>query len=174
VPLARRLGQRWPVNAGGSDVAATKFRIDGGPWQSGTRCLLRAVRRRHPGHPGDVANGRHTVQFFSTDTAGNSEAIVSRTVLLDSNPPRTYDEAPPVPQTEGVTVHLTATDALSGVAHTYYWLDEGPWVEDSELLVAAPADESGDGEHTIWYYSVDAAGNVEAMRSCTVTFEAPW
>jgi alpha-tubulin suppressor-like RCC1 family protein len=155
-------------------VVSTAYRIDGGPWQSGGSCLLRAVRRHHPGRRGDVANGSHTVQYFSTDTAGNSEAIKSCTVLLDNIPPRTYDDAPPMPQDGDVTVDLTATDSLSGVAHTYYWLDGGPWLEGTEVLVAAPTDESEAGEHTIWYYSTDAAGNVEPMRSCTVTFEAPW
>ena len=69
-----------PKDAGGSDVVSTEYRINGGPWQSGTSCPLR-TRRRH--HSGGLANGAHTVEFFSTDRAGNTEAIVSRTVLLD-------------------------------------------------------------------------------------------
>ncbi len=72
-----------------------------------------------------------------------------------------------------MTVDLTAADGLSGVAHTYYWLDQGPWLEGNEVLVAAPADGSGNGEHAIWYYSTDNAGNVEAERSCTVTIDVP-
>ena len=72
-----------------------------------------------------------------------------------------------------MTVHLTAGDSLSGVAHTYYSLDAGPWLEGTQVLVAAPPDGSGNGDHTVWYYSTDNAGNVEGLRCCTVTIEVP-
>ena len=153
-----------------SGVATTEYRIDGGPWQMGTRCLLRRALRHLRG---GLTNGPHTVEFYSTDAAGKTETIVSRTVLLDYRAPVTSDDAPPDPQTSDVTVHLTADDALSGVAHTYYWLDEGPWVEGSEVVVPAPTDGSGNGVHTIWYYSTDTAGNAERWHLCTVTIDVP-
>ena len=69
-----------------SDTAAgvmdTQYRVDGGPWQSGTECLLRTRLKRHPDR-GGLTNGSHTVDYFSTDEAGNNEKIVSCTVLLD-------------------------------------------------------------------------------------------
>ncbi len=167
--------QRFVLELTASDndpgLVTTQYRIDGGPWHSGTSCVLHTPFRHHPG---GLTNGAHTVEFFSTDAAGNSEAIVSRTVLLDHRAPFTYDDAPPEVQTEDVTVHLTASDALSGVSHTYYSLDGGPWLEGTEVVVAAPADDSGDGAHTIWYYSTDNAGNVEHWHSCTVITDAPW
>ena len=152
-------------------MAYTEYRIDGGLWERGTSCLLQAVRRHHPGRPGDVASGQHTVEFRSTDAAGNTEAIVSRTVLLDSDPPATSDDAPVGPQNADVTVHLTATDDLSGVAHTYYRLDAGPWLEGTQVLVAAPPDGSGDGVHTIGYYSTDNAGNKEPDNTLQVQID---
>ena len=45
------------------------------------------------------------------------------------------------------------------------------WLEGSEVLVAAPPDGSGNGDHTIRYYSTDNAGNVEGKRACTVTID---
>ena len=66
---------------GGSGVAATQFRIDGGAWHSGTRYVLR-IRRRH--HPPGLANGTHTIQYFSTDGAGNVESVKTCHVILGS------------------------------------------------------------------------------------------
>jgi hypothetical protein len=74
-------------------------------------------------------------------------------------------------QNAPVTVHLTASDAGSGVAHTYYTLDGGSQTEGTSVTVAAPADGSNDGAHTITYWSVDNAGNVEAPHTCTVKID---
>ncbi len=65
---------------------------------------------------------------------------------------------------------LTASDDLggSGVARTEYKLDAGDWTAGASCTVPAPADHSGDGEHTVAYRSVDAAGNVEPAKTVTV------
>jgi dipeptidase len=64
-----------------SGVASTLFRIDGGPWLSGTSGTLRlAVRHRRAGY----ARGAHLVEYRSTDNAGNVEAIKSCIVTLGS------------------------------------------------------------------------------------------
>ncbi|RDE16934.1 MAG: hypothetical protein C4K47_00630 [Candidatus Thorarchaeota archaeon] len=59
-----------------------------------------------------------------------------------------------------VPVTLSATDVLSGVATTYYSLDSGTWTR-----YQGPFTVSGDGEHTVSYYSTDQAGNLEAAES---------
>ena len=51
---------------------------------------------------------------------------------------------------------LTATDNLSGVQNTYYILDGG-----TQQTYAGAFDVSGDAVHSLSYWSVDAAGNVE-------------
>ncbi len=43
-----------------SGVASTQYRIDGGPWTTGTEFDIRAT-------------GTHTIRFRSTDVAGNVE-----------------------------------------------------------------------------------------------------
>jgi peptidoglycan/xylan/chitin deacetylase (PgdA/CDA1 family) len=54
----------------------------------------------------------------------------------------------------GRTVTLTASDSLSGVQATYYTLDGIPATYDGPFTVS-------DGPHSLSYYSVDRAGNVE-------------
>jgi len=70
-----------------------------------------------------------------------------------------------------VTVTFDAADVGSGVAYTEYRLDEGVWTRASDLTVAAPADHSNDGPHTILYRSADGAGNLEPARVCTVNID---
>ena len=62
-----------------SGVASTEYRVDGGPWTQssgeGPRLALRRKRAR-------VLPGPHTVQYRSTDAAGNVELIKTCTVIL--------------------------------------------------------------------------------------------
>ena len=57
------------------------------------------------------------------------------------------------------TVTLTPSDALSGVAATYYTIDGG-----AQQTYGAPFSVSGAGSHAIVYWSVDAAGNAESAQ----------
>ncbi len=63
-----------------------------------------------------------------------------------------------------VTVSLEAVDEGSGVLYTKYKLDEADWV-----TYATPFVVSEDGAHTVLYYSVDRAGNVEAEKQSSFT-----
>ncbi|MBN1861778.1 MAG: immune inhibitor A [Candidatus Thermoplasmatota archaeon] len=60
-----------------------------------------------------------------------------------------------------VTVTLTATDD-SGVDYTNYKLDDGAWVNYTTPFVV-----SANGNHTVWFYSVDTAGNIETEKNCS-------
>jgi len=91
-----------------------------------------------------------------------------------------YDTIPPVTTdslsgtfngtayTTPVKVTLTATDAGSGVAHTYYYLGANP-----AQLYTAPFTISTTGNHALNFYSTDVAGNVEATHTINVPIEAP-
>lgn len=62
-----------------SSVASTEYRVDGGPWTSGTSVeLRRAIRHKRAGLPA----GGHLVEYRSTDVAGNVEATKSCMVTL--------------------------------------------------------------------------------------------
>ena len=63
-----------------------------------------------------------------------------------------------------VQVTLTATDDLSGVASTMYQVDSG-----SLKAYTAPFFVMTDGAHTVSYYSVDVAGNIETTKNASFT-----
>ena len=150
-----------PSDASGSTLT-TWYRVDGGAWRSGTSIELITWRR-------GGGDGVHLVDYYSVDQAGNVGDVRTATVALEWSPPSTSDDAPDGEQASDVTVTLTAADAYSGVAATWWSLDGGAWQQGTGVLVPAPADGSNNGLHTIRYYSVDNVGRVESLRVCTVT-----
>jgi hypothetical protein len=74
----------------------------------------------------------------------------------DLTSPVTTDNAP-----QGTTVSLNATDEGSGVAATYFQVDGG--AQQTGNTVTLPAD----GTHSLVYWSVDWAGNVEQQHTVT-------
>ncbi len=71
--------------------------------------------------------------------------------------------------TSDVTVTLSATDSGSGVNYTMYKIDGGSWT----TYTATPFVVSGNGEHTVAFYSADIAGNIETEKSVVFTIEYP-
>jgi len=114
-----------------------------------------------------TADGQTTVTYWSVDNADNVEAEQSATVRIDKTPPVT---SPEVVGDGGasVTVTLSASDALSGVATTRWRLgDSGGWTAGTSVTVTAA------GERTLYFYSADNAGNVEETGSVTFTVVEP-
>jgi hypothetical protein len=108
------------------------------------------------GGEGDNLSASTTV----TDKAGNTTTATVAGIKIDRTAPNTAAQVP-APLATGwyagaVTVTLTGVDGLSGVAKTYYSVDGG-----------APQEYTGSfshgakGSHTITFWSVDLAGNVE-------------
>jgi hypothetical protein len=164
-------------NTGGSGMsggsAKTEYNIDGKGWVTGTSVTIPA--------PADQSNnGAHTVQYRSTDAAGNVEATQSVTVTIkavppDSTPPTTtVSGLPSGPTNASVTLTFTAIDNAGGSgmsggsAKTEYNLDGKGWVTGMSVTIPAPADHSGDGSHVVFYRSVDAAGNVETAKNASI------
>ncbi|RLF31669.1 MAG: hypothetical protein DRN07_06680, partial [Thermoplasmata archaeon] len=65
-----------------------------------------------------------------------------------------------------VTVSLEATDDASGVSHTLYKIDNGNW-----NTYTGPFVIDSDGAHTVYYYSVDNAGNEEGVKTRQVNID---
>lgn len=111
--------------------------------------------------------GTHTLTYSSLDAAGNYETTQSATFHIDNSPPATGASG----FTDGewhpgdVSVTFSPTDALSGSAHTYYRVDSDP-IAEWDGLSTVPV--SGDGTHTLEWYSVDNVGNRETTLSATV------
>ncbi len=107
-------------------------------------------------------------------TLGGFPAVPGGTGALpvDSTPPvTTASVAGPLGNggwyTGPATVTLNATDSGSGVAATYYSVDGGP-----AQTYGVPFTISANGTHSVDYYSVDNAGNVETTQTSTVKIDS--
>jgi hypothetical protein len=91
-----------------------------------------------------------------SDQAGNTAtATSSPAVNIDKTAPITNVTAPSGWNNQAVTLNFSATDALSGVDLTFSSVDGGLPQAGTSVVV------SGDGQHTVEYWSVDKAGNIE-------------
>jgi len=100
------------------------------------------------------------------DNAGNTESTTVGGIKIDLTPPVTASDAPPGwTNNAGVTVNLSATDNLSGVAQTYWQLDGGSTQTGTTITV------SGEGIHSLTFWSVDNADNVEGAKSAEVKID---
>ncbi len=99
------------------------------------------------------------------DKAGNSASATFGNIDIDKTAPSTTATAPANWNNVDVTVSLSASDALSGVKSTHYKLNGGAQQTGSSVSISA------EGVHTLEYWSVDNAGNVEAAKSVTVKID---
>ncbi|WP_158560753.1 DUF7594 domain-containing protein [Paenibacillus contaminans] len=140
-----------------SGVAATVYSLDGGTsWQPYSAPLS------------FDQDGRYSIEYRSTDNAGNEEAANLSRLDIDMTPPVTTASVSPA-QPDGlrnkyvqpVTVTLSASDAWSGVAATEFSLDNGStWQPYANPIIVAQ-----DGEHRLLYRSTDQAGHVELEKT---------
>ncbi|MGF9753812.1 ThuA domain-containing protein [Microvirga sp. 0TCS3.31] len=144
---------------GGSGVASTEYRIDEGEWTAYTAPFVVSEP------------GTHTVEFRSTDVAGNEEAAKSLEVVVEAAdedaPSTTITWTPATADGEQgwyVTAPSFTLDAEDdgSVASTQYRINDGAWTTYDGAV------EVPDGEHTITYRSTDEAGNVEETQSSEV------
>ncbi len=143
----------------GSGVAATYYKLDGGAQVAGTVVSVSAL-------------GAHTLEFWSTDKAGNIEVhktanfTITAPVVLDTTAPVTVSDAKAA-YVSSAAIKFTATDAGSGVVATYYVLDGGLQMSGTLANVTVL------GAHTLQFWSVDAAGNTELRKTAAFTITAP-
>ena len=153
---------------------ARSLDVDGAAWHAGItkKCSDGIVM------PANVST--HSLYTYTPWIAGNK---LFWTVYWRYFGDPIGDVKPPVTVVSGadgawhdapVTLSFAAADNAggSGVAYTQYSADAGKtWTKEVTATVAAPADHSGDGVHTIAYRSVDDSGNVEATQSCKVRID---
>ena len=114
------------------------------------------------------AQGYNYIWYFAEDNAGNFSSPSYEYVDIDTTPPVTAETLAGTisggKYYSDVKVTLAATDNLSGVAHTYYTLDGG-----SQVTYSGAFTVSAVGSHTVKYWTVDVAGNIEATHTSTFT-----
>ena len=100
------------------------------------------------------------------DLAGNATTATSPAVSIDLTAPTTAISAVPTAFTNtDVSITLTPTDNLSGVASTSYSINGGPNVLGTSVSLTT------NGVHTLRYSSVDNAGNVETQHLITIRID---
>jgi hypothetical protein len=112
-----------------------------------------------------------------TDVAGNTASFTSKAVSIDMTPPETTASLAGTQGSNGwytsaVTVTLSATDNLSGVARTHYTVYRaGHTPPDHGRLYTAPFKVSRNGIHIVTFWSVDKARNRETPNSLQVAVD---
>jgi hypothetical protein len=99
-----------PVTFTANEPATTWYRVNGGTWVTGGSVLI-------------YTEGPNTLEFNSTDLAGNVEATRSLTVGVDkSRPNATLRPLPAVTNNPSLLLDWDASDAVSGLAavEVYY------------------------------------------------------
>jgi hypothetical protein len=117
--------------------------------------------------------GQYTIKYMAQDAAGNMEAVktAANSVKIYKTAPITSNSPLSAAYNRDVIVTLTAADEASGVNETKYCIgaaDCNPaaiYNSTDKVLVTA------EGTNFVRYYSIDNAGNTEAIRSATVVID---
>jgi len=136
----------------------TSFVWDGGPVTTGVDTAVPSVP------------GTHTLEFFSTDAAGNVEATKSATFVVDPGQPVSIGAFTPenpdgwdgwYASQPAFTLSASAADEAT-IATIYYSLTSatGPWTAYENTVTV-----SAEGTHTIYHYAVDVNGRPGPVSS---------
>jgi hypothetical protein len=143
-----------------SGVQYTRYKLNGGGWQI------------YVGTFPINGDGIITLDYYSVDNVDLVESTKNRDVKIDKAAPITTESVEGTMGSNGyytsdANVTLTGTDLMSGIFETKYNIDGGMF-----QTYAGPFIVTGDWTHTVMYYSVDVAGNIEGMRSLDVGIDA--
>ncbi|MFX3675258.1 MAG: OmpL47-type beta-barrel domain-containing protein [Paenisporosarcina sp.] len=135
-----------------SGIAKTFYSINGSEYKEGTSFVVEK-------------EGQNIISYYSIDLAGNKEEVQSSKVNIDQTAPTTSSDAPVSWYNKEVRVNLTANDENSGVAKTYYSINDSSFVEGTSFVIEQ------EGINRISYYSIDKAGNSEKVNLTEVKID---
>jgi len=136
---------------------------------SGVKTIYYTANGSQSAYSGPVSvstEGVTTITYWAVDNNNNTEGAHTATIRIDKTVPATIDDHVAT-YAGSATIHLSASDARSGVAHTYYTLNGLPQTEGSVVAVG------GANTYTLTYWSVDVAGNAETPHTVTFTISLP-
>jgi fibronectin type 3 domain-containing protein len=94
-----------------------------------------------------------------------SNKVIAK-LIVDTEPPVTKANAPTGWTNQNpVTVTLSATDDETGVANTYYAINDGTFTAGTSVMI------ENDGVTKISFYSVDKVGNIETAKTIEVKID---
>ncbi len=147
-----------------SDTTVTLTATDAYPGVAWTRYSLdRAAEQNYSAPIVIRKSGLATITFRSQDSSGNTETLQEVTLHVDKTAPLTtaLDLASGYARNSGAKITLKATDAHSGVASTRWRLGtSGAFSSGSTVPVPSAV-----GSYTMQYFSADAVGNSESVRT---------
>jgi hypothetical protein len=135
-----------------SGVATTFYSVNGSEFIEGTSFAV-------------TEEGVNTISFYSVDKAGNIEEVKTAEVKIDRTAPETLSNIEDKWLQGEFGVELKATDELSGVAKTFYSVDGSEFTEGTSFSI------SEEGVHDVKFYSTDAAGNKEEVKTAQVKID---
>jgi len=126
-----------------------------------------------------TAEGEHTLWVWLADHAGNADHTIAQTVSLRYDATITgVQELTVSPEgwtnVNAFTVTWDNPTDLSGIAGAYYSLAEpqsataGIWVSGDDLTTLENITVTAEGEHTLWVWLADHAGNADHTIAQTV------
>src|SRR6058998_2835135 len=125
----------------------TMYSVDGSGWTQYAQTFM-------------MAEGRHTLDYQSWDSAGFVEPKGSTSIDIDLTPPLLDGSPSGLVTTPDVTITWTGSDGASGVARYEVSIDGGP--TESVGMTTSLSRRWSDGDHTIRVTAYDTAGNQDA------------
>ncbi len=143
----------------GSGLSSLRHRVDGGPWAE-------YVGRF------SLGDGRHAIEYYAADEAGNTEETNAVTLKVDSTSPEIVITLPLTQSTlvsSSVTVVGLATDS-NEVGRVEVRSNNGDWILLAEKSLWSHTFSLSDGIHVIEARVTDVAGN-KATTGITIEIQ---
>jgi len=146
----------------GSGLAEIQYSIDGGPWTVYTSPIYLVGE-----------DGPQKLTYYGIDQLGNAEMQRTVSFMLDNHPPITqieigepkYEDSRGTWVTSKSEITLTLVQASTyGTTQTFYRIDGRGWQRYNRPFTIHGAD----GPHQISYYSMNASGVVEDLKTIIV------
>ncbi len=145
-------------------ITNVQFRIDNAAWldANSTDGFFDEATEDFTFTTPPLSLGPHTIETRGINSVGNAETSYSSdvvTIIGDSTPPTTSQDYDGLWQTTNFTINLTAVDDLSGVAETYYKINDG--LTKTVSIDGQPLITTDGVNNSLEYWSVDYAENEE-------------
>ena len=146
----------------GSGLAEIQYSIDGGPWTVYTGPFYLVGE-----------DGLQKLTYYGVDHLGNAEQQQTVSFMLDNHPPITEIEIgePKYEDSRGIWITSKSRIALNlvqastyGTTQTFYRIDGRGWQRYSAPFTITGAD----GPHQISYYSLNASGVTEDLKTIII------